>query len=82
VQHVEIAGVRYAHIVDPRSGLGATRLAQVTVVGPLDCAVDALGTALALTRHNAEATEILARYPGYKARIEREGSVAWLGDPH
>jgi hypothetical protein len=54
----------------------------VTVVGPLDCAVDALGTALALTRHNAEATEILARYPGYKARIEREGSVAWLGDPH
>jgi thiamine biosynthesis lipoprotein len=81
VQHVEIAGIRYAHIVDPRSGLGATRLAQVTVAGPLDCAVDALGTALALTGDNAEASEILARFPGYKARIEREGSVAWLGSP-
>jgi len=37
-QWVEIDGVRYAHIVDPRTGLGATELAQVTVVGPLDCA--------------------------------------------
>jgi thiamine biosynthesis lipoprotein len=80
IQYVEIDGTRYAHIVDPRTGLGATSVAQVTVVGPLDCAVDALGTALALSRDNAEAAAVLARFPGYRARIERDGTVAWIGD--
>jgi len=79
VQWVEIDGTRYAHIVDPRTGLGARTLAQVTVVGPLDCAVDALGTALALTADDGEAARILAKFPGYRARIERNGSVAWIG---
>jgi FAD:protein FMN transferase len=81
VQYVEIDGVRYAHIVDPRTGVGATKLAQVTVVGPLDCAVDALGTALALTRDDSEAAAILARFPGYRARVERDGMAVWLGRP-
>ncbi len=79
MQWVEIDGTRYAHIVDPRTGLGARELAQVTVVGPLDCAVDALGTALALTADDGEAARILAKFPGYRARIERNGSVAWVG---
>ena len=78
-QSVEIGGVRYAHIVDPRTGLGATDAARATVIGPLDAAVDALGTALALTKLDAEVDEILARFPGYGARIERstaDGEVA------
>lgn len=79
IQWVEINGARYSHIVDPRTGLGATNPAQVTVIGPLDCAVDALGTALALTTDNREAATILAKFPGYRARIERDGMVAWIG---
>lgn len=78
VQWVEIDGVRYAHIVDPRTGLGATDLAQVTVVGPLDCAVDALSTALALTATDKDARAILARFTGFRARIERGGTAAWV----
>ncbi|MEY4119010.1 MAG: hypothetical protein RLZZ116_2338 [Planctomycetota bacterium] len=77
-QWVEIDGVRYAHIVDPRTGLGATKLAQVTVVGPLDCAVDALSTALSLTERDEDARSILAKFDGYRARIERDGKVRWL----
>lgn len=80
MQFVEIDGTRYAHIVDPRTGLGATDLAQVTVIGPLDCAVDALGTALALTHDDRAAAAILAKFPGYRARVERHGAAAWFGD--
>lgn len=79
-QWVEIGGVRYAHIVDPRTGLGATDLAQVTVIGPLDCAVDALGTALALTHDDRAAARILAKFPGYQARFERHGRASWHGN--
>jgi len=81
MQWIEIGGARYAHIVDPRTGLGATTLAQVTVVGPLDCAVDALSTALALTDNDADAAAILAKFPGYTARIERDGKAAWIPAP-
>jgi thiamine biosynthesis lipoprotein len=77
-QFVEIGGTRYAHIVDARTGLGATRLAQATVLGALDPAVDALGTALALTETDDEARAILRQYPGYRAVIERDGSVREL----
>jgi len=80
MQWVEIGGTRYSHIVDPRTGLGATNPAQVTVIGPLDAAVDALGTALALTADDREAAAIMAKFPGYRARIERDGMVAWIGD--
>ena len=44
-QNVEIGGVRYSHIVDPRTGVGLTGRSSVTVVAP-DCATsDALATA-------------------------------------
>jgi thiamine biosynthesis lipoprotein len=35
-QAVEIGGVRYSHIVDPRTGLGITGRSAVTVIAP-DC---------------------------------------------
>ena len=78
VQWVEIDGTRYAHIVDPRTGLGATDLAQVTVVGPLDAAVDALGTALALCANDDEVRAVLAHFDGYRARVERNGAAHWV----
>lgn len=78
MQWVEVDGVRYAHIVDPRTGLGATALAQVTVVGPLDASVDALGTALALCEREEDAERILRAFPAHRARIERADRVVWL----
>jgi thiamine biosynthesis lipoprotein len=77
VQWVEIEGVRYAHIVDPRTGLGATDLAQVTVVGPLDASVDALGTALALCEQDEDVVRILRAFNDHHARVERAGRAAW-----
>lgn len=42
-QFVEIGGVRYAHIVDPRTGLGATVRRSATVIAGVGWLADALG---------------------------------------
>lgn len=44
-QYVEIAGRRYSHIVDPRTGLGLTTRSSVTVIAPNGMAADGLATA-------------------------------------
>ncbi len=44
-QYVEIGGVRYSHIVDPRTGLGLTHRCSVTVVSRSGVTSDALDTA-------------------------------------
>ena len=45
-QFVEIAGVRYSHIVDPQTGLGLTGRSSVTVVARDGTMADALATAV------------------------------------
>ena len=45
-QFVEISGVRYSHIVDPRTGLGLTRRSSVTVLASNGTLADALATAV------------------------------------
>jgi len=45
-QYVEIAGKRYSHILDPRTGLGTTDAASATVIAPDGMTADALATAL------------------------------------
>lgn len=45
-QFIEIGGVRYSHIVDPKTGVGLTERLQVTVVAPLGITADGLATAL------------------------------------
>ncbi|QDV36009.1 FAD:protein FMN transferase [Tautonia plasticadhaerens] len=47
-RYVEIDGVRYSHIVDPRSGLGLTGRSSVTVVAPDGTTSDGLATALSV----------------------------------
>ena len=47
-QFVEIAGVRYSHIVDPATGLGLTRRSSVTVVAPQGINADGLATAVSI----------------------------------
>jgi thiamine biosynthesis lipoprotein len=45
---VEIDGVRYSHIVDPRTGLGLTGRSSVTVVAPDGTTSDSLATAISV----------------------------------
>jgi thiamine biosynthesis lipoprotein len=44
-QFVEIGGVRYSHIVDPRTGVGLTDRLQVTIIGRRTTDTDAFATA-------------------------------------
>lgn len=45
---VEIDGVRYSHIVDPRTGHGITNRCQVTITAPSGMKADALATAVSV----------------------------------
>jgi len=47
-QFVEIDGVRYSHIVDPRTGLGVVGRSSATVVAPDATTSDSLATALSV----------------------------------
>ena len=44
-QFVEIEGVRYSHVVDPRTGIGVTNRRQAIVTAPCGMLSDALATA-------------------------------------
>jgi thiamine biosynthesis lipoprotein len=47
-QHIEISGVRYSHIVDPKTGLGLTRRIQATIVAPNATTTDTLDTTVSI----------------------------------
>lgn len=67
-QFVEIEGRRYAHIVDPRTGLGSPRRVSATVVAPRGMMSDAIATALCLLPIE-EGMKLARSYPGVVARI-------------
>jgi thiamine biosynthesis lipoprotein len=65
-QYVEIGGVRYSHIVDPKTGLGLTGRTGVTVVAG-DCATsDALATAASVLG-SAKGSKLIESIPGAAA---------------
>jgi thiamine biosynthesis lipoprotein len=64
-QRVEIGGKRYAHIVDPRTGLGAVDIRRVSLVGGDGALTDALATAACLMSP-AETRSVLDRFPDIK----------------
>jgi thiamine biosynthesis lipoprotein len=47
-QSVEIAGRRYSHIVNPRTGFGLSRRSSVTVIAPTGMGADSLASALSV----------------------------------
>jgi len=67
-QFVEIDGVRYSHIVDPRTGLGVTGQTAVTVIAPDATTADALATALSVLGPEA-GRNVMRRFPGCAARF-------------
>jgi FAD:protein FMN transferase len=47
-QYIEIDGLRYSHIINPKTGVGATGQIQATVIAEKGAHADALSTALTL----------------------------------
>lgn len=74
-QFVEIAGQRYSHIIDPKTGLGLTRPIACTVIAPNATTSDAWATALCVMGA-AEGIAACERLAGFHARyVElRDGS--------
>lgn len=71
-QRVEIGGVRYSHIVDPRSGLGLTDHSLVTLIGPRATTVDALSKLVSVLGPE-RGFELLAReFPSVEALVARQ----------
>ena len=68
-QSIIIDGVRYSHIVDPRSGLGLTRRCSVTVIAPTATESDSLATACSVLDTEAAMALITRRGSSYQIRI-------------
>ncbi len=68
-QYVEIDGVRYSHIVDPRTGLGLTDRIAATVIAPDATTADALASAVCVLGE-AEGLALAERFPGVRVLIE------------
>ena len=62
-QFVEIEGVSYSHVIDPRTGLGVTNHVVARVIAEDAATADALATALTVLGSDG-ATAISKRFPG------------------
>jgi FAD:protein FMN transferase len=67
-QWVEIGGVRYSHIIDPRTGAPLTRRSSVTVVAPTGTLSDALATSVSVLGPR-EGLKLVERTSGAAASI-------------
>jgi thiamine biosynthesis lipoprotein len=67
-QYIEIGGVRYSHIVDPRTGIGLTDRIAVTVIAPNGVTSDGLSTAVSVLGAKRGRT-LAATYPGVSVYI-------------
>lgn len=75
-QYVEIAGRRYSHIVDPRTGLGLSQRSSATVIAADCLAADSLATAVSVLGPE-EGIKLIASTPGAEAIlvVEQEGEL-------
>ena len=69
-QFVEIDGVRYSHVVDPRTGLGLTSPVQAFVIAPHGATADALATASTVA-DEAQRARLVRRFPGVEVSVRR-----------
>jgi thiamine biosynthesis lipoprotein len=72
-QFVELNGVRYSHIVDPRTGMGLTNRATVSIVAPDGITADSVATAV-----NVLGPDRGAKY--IERRADLAGHFTWLVD--
>jgi len=69
-QFVIVDGVRYSHVVDPRTGVGLTSRRQAAVVAADGLTADGLSTALTVLDDAGQAA-LLRAYPGVVAEVWR-----------
>jgi thiamine biosynthesis lipoprotein len=69
-QFVVLDGVRYSHIIDPRTGMAVTEASSATVLAPDCLTADALATALCVLRPE-EGLRILRNVRGAEACLVR-----------
>ncbi len=67
-QFVEIKGVRYSHVLDPRTGLGLTGRRSVTVIAPSGIVADSMTKAVSVLPPEG-ALELVEDTPGAAAYI-------------
>ncbi|MES2448889.1 MAG: FAD:protein FMN transferase [Bacteroidota bacterium] len=67
----EINGVRYSHIINPKTGYPAIGLISVTVVGPSAEFANALSTSI-MVLGKKEGLKLLKRYPKYKGILIKD----------
>jgi thiamine biosynthesis lipoprotein len=79
-QFVEIEGVRYSHVIDPRTGLGVTDDLVVSVIAADGATADGLATAAGVLGASG-AANLLAAFPGATATFRRSTSPADFGPP-
>jgi thiamine biosynthesis lipoprotein len=70
-QHVEINGVRYSHIVDPRTGVGLTDHSLVTIIAPDCTTADGIATAVSVLGPQ-KGMAFVESQPGVAAHIVRK----------
>jgi thiamine biosynthesis lipoprotein len=70
MQFVEIDGVRYSHVIDPRAGLGLTNRVTARVIASDGATADALATALTVLEPK-DARRLQSKFPGVLISIER-----------
>lgn len=76
-QFVEIGGVRYSHVVDPRTGLGLASGYTATVIARDGATADALATALSVLGP-AHVSRLVEHFPGVVATVHQEPRRARL----
>jgi len=71
-QYVELGGVRYSHVVDPRTGVGLTNRSLVFVIAKRGMTADALSTAVSVLGSVA-GLSLVESVPGAAARVVEAG---------
>ena len=71
-QFVEVEGVRYGHVIDPRSGWPASRMVSATVIADRAASADALSTAFFIGGP-ALARDYCASHPDTLAIVTPQG---------
>lgn len=76
-QSVEIDGVRYSHILDPRTGVGVIGRSSATVIAPEGTTSDSLATALSVLGPD-QGLALIEATPGaaaYYVRVRDDGTL-------